>query len=158
MSHAIKIWISNWPHYCRSCFWLFSTRSRVGHGLRPIFVLWLVIIWQASSSGKFMQHLEICLLWTEGDRVLCHLAVFINCLFPQDVQNEIQLLSRLSSYSWLVCSLSLIFGWEMRGNPISDVIVFVFHLAWCVRGLKSLKRFRPNLKAFRNCISTGKPE
>ena len=46
-----------------SCFWLFSPWSRVGHALRPIFMLWLVKIWQVSSCGKFMQHLESCLLW-----------------------------------------------------------------------------------------------
>ena len=27
----------------------------------------------------------------------------LNCLFPMDVQNEIQLLSRVFCYSWLVC-------------------------------------------------------
>ena len=37
--------------------------SPVGHALRPIFILWLVKIWQVSSCGKFMQHLETCLLW-----------------------------------------------------------------------------------------------
>ena len=37
--------------------------SRVGHALRPIFILWLVKIWQVSSCGKIMQHLESCLLW-----------------------------------------------------------------------------------------------
>ena len=58
-----------------------------------------------------------------------------NCLFPLDVQNEIQLLSRVFCYSWLVC---LLFFWFRDaslvkvGNPISDCIVFVFHLAWCV--------------------------
>ena len=46
-----------------SGFWLFSPWSRVGHALRPIFILWLVKIWQVSSCGKFMQHLETCLLW-----------------------------------------------------------------------------------------------
>ena len=46
-----------------SCFWLFSPCSRVGHALRPIFMLWLVKIWQVSSCGNFMQHLESCLLW-----------------------------------------------------------------------------------------------
>ena len=46
-----------------SWFWLFSPWSRVGHALRPIFMLWLVKIWQVSSCGKFMQHLESCLLW-----------------------------------------------------------------------------------------------
>ena len=46
-----------------SCFWLFSPWSCVGHALRLIFILWLVKIWQVSSCGKFMQHLESCLLW-----------------------------------------------------------------------------------------------
>ena len=55
-----------------------------------------------------------------------------NCIFPLDVQSEIQLLSRVFSYSWLVCLL----GFLLRNaslvkvrNPISDGIVFVFHLA-----------------------------
>ena len=46
-----------------SCFWLCSPWWRVGHALRPIFMLWFVKIWQVSSCGKFMQHLESCLLW-----------------------------------------------------------------------------------------------
>ena len=45
-----------------SCFWLCSPWSRVGQALRPIIMLWLVKIWQVSSGGKFMQHLESCLL------------------------------------------------------------------------------------------------
>ena len=55
----------------------------------------------------------------------------LNCLFPLDVQNEIQLLSGVLCYSWLVCLL----GFWLRntslvklGNPISDGIVFVFTL------------------------------
>ena len=61
--------------------------------------------------------------------------------FSLDIQNEIQLLSRVFCYSWLVCLL----GFWLRkvslvkvGNPISDGIVFVFHLTWCVlkEGLK----------------------
>ena len=82
-----------------------------------------------------------------------------NCLFPLDVQNEIQLLLRFVRYSWLVC---LFFFWwriaplvKLIGNPILDGIVFIIHLAWCVRGCKSLKRFWPYLMAFRSFISTG---
>ena len=45
-----------------SSFWLCSPWSRVGHALHPIIMLWLVKIWQVSSYGKFMQHLESCLL------------------------------------------------------------------------------------------------
>ena len=37
--------------------------SRVGHPLRPIFILWLVKIRQVSWCGKIMQHLESSLLW-----------------------------------------------------------------------------------------------
>ena len=37
------------------------------------FSLRSVKIWQVSSCGKFMQHLENCLLIAEADRVLCHL-------------------------------------------------------------------------------------
>ena len=52
---------------------------------------------------------------------------------------------RFFCHSWLVCLL----GFGLRnaplvkaiGNPTSDGIVFVFHLAWRVRGLKSLMRF-----------------
>ena len=51
-----------------------------------------------------------------------------NCLFPLDVKNEIQLLSRFFCYSCLVCLL----GFWLRnaplvkviGNPITDGIVF----------------------------------
>ena len=75
-----------------------------------------------------------------------------NCLFPLDVQNEIQLLSGVFCYSWLVCLL----GCWLRntslvkvGNTISDGIVFVFHLAWCARELPSLKRYWPYLIPFR---------
>ena len=74
--------------------------SRVGHALRPIFILWLVKIWQVSSCGQIMQHLESCLLWQLKLTEFC-----VNCLFPLDVQNEIQLLSRVFCYSWLVCLL-----------------------------------------------------
>ena len=85
-----------------------------------------------------------------------------NCLFSLDVQNEIQLLSGVFCYSWLVCLL----GFWLRntslvkvGNPLSDGIVFVFHLAWWVRGFKSLKRYCwPHLIPFRSCISNGKLE
>ena len=60
------------------------------------------------------------------------------CLFPVDAQNEIQLLSTVFYYSWLVCLLNF---W-LRNAPLVKVrnlisydIVFIFHLAGC--GLKS---------------------
>ena len=56
-------------------FWLFSL-SRVDHALHPIFMFWLIKIWQVSSCGKFMQRLVTCLLIAGADRVLCHLVMF----------------------------------------------------------------------------------
>ena len=59
---TIRILISNWPRTRKfSQFFkntggedLFLPWSRVGHALRPIFMLWLVKIWQVSSCVKFM--------------------------------------------------------------------------------------------------------
>ena len=56
-------------------FWLFSL-SCVDHALSPLFVFWLVKIWQVSSRRKFLQRLETCLLIAEADRVLCRLVMF----------------------------------------------------------------------------------
>ena len=68
-------------------------------------------------------------LTAEANTVLSQLCDVFNSLFPLDVQNEIQLLSRVF-YSWLVCLL----GFCLRNaslvkadNPISDGIVFVFN-------------------------------
>ena len=70
----------------------------------------------------------------------------LNCLFLLDVQNVIQLLSRLFCNSWLACLLRFLLTnaplVKVIGNPISDDIVFKNPaLAWGVRGLKILKWF-----------------
>ena len=129
-----------------SCFCFFSQWSRVGHALRPIFMLWLVKIWQVSSCWKFMQHLKSCLFWqlkltgcTEWNSaairslLLSTASLFIGFL----VEKYVTCQSRKSD-----------FGWHR----------FRFHLAWCVRGLQSLKRYWLYLITFRSCISNGKPE
>ena len=62
---TIKILISNWTRTQKFTQLfkntggedLFLPWSSVGHTLRPIFMLWLVKIWQVSLCGKFMQHL-----------------------------------------------------------------------------------------------------
>ena len=75
-----------------------------------------------------------------------------NCLFPLDVQNEIQLLSTVFCYSWLVCLL----GFWLRdtllvkvGNPISDGIVFVFHLGLCVKRVEKSEAILALVDAFQ---------
>ena len=75
-------------------------------------------------------------LTAEADSVLSQLVIFLTVFFYW--MYKIHLLSRVFCYSWLVCLL----GFWLRntslvkvGNPISDGIVFVFHLAWYVRGV-----------------------
>ena len=91
--------------------------TRVGHVLRPIFILWLVKIWQVCSRGKIMQHLESCLFWQLKLTESCVNLWCFNCLFPLDVQNEIQLLSGVFCYSWLVCLL----GFWLRNASLAKI-------------------------------------
>ena len=159
MCRTIKILISNWPQKLK-----FSQFLQAGNTCQ----LLLTFLTMVTLYVQFL-----CSDWSKFDRWVhaensCSILKLVyfdswswqsfvstcdvfNCLFPLDVQNEIQLLSRVFCYSWLVCLL----GFWLRntslvkvGNPISDGIVFVFHLAWCVRRLKSLKRFWPYLIVF----------
>ena len=67
-----------------------------------------------------------------------------SCLFPLDAQNEIQMLARFLSYSWLVC---LLVFWlrnaqlvKVIGNLISDGSLFLTSLCLmriCVRGTRT---------------------
>ena len=143
-----------------SCFWLFSPRSRTGHALRPIFMLWLVKIWPVSSCGKFMQHLETCLLWELKLTVLCQFVMFLTVFFHWMYKMKFCCYQEASRVFCLLGFWLRNTSLDKVRNLISDGIVFVFHLAWCVlkRGLKSMKRYWPYLMAFRSCISNGKPE
>ena len=128
----------------------------------PIFMLWLIKIWQVSSCGKFTQHLESCLLWQLKLTEFCvNFLMFWTVFFHWMYKMKYGCYQESSViHGWFV---DWLFGWVMcrcqsRRNPISDGIVFVFQLAWCVRGFKSLKQYLPYLIAFRSCISNGKPE
>ena len=90
-----------------------SPWSRVGHGLRPIFMLWLVKIWQESSCGKLMHHLGTCLLIAEVDRVLCHVVMFLTVSFHWMYTMKYSCFKDSSViHVWFVY---WVFGWEMRG-------------------------------------------
>ena len=169
------VFMSLWPlHY-------FAFKVTLDSKIQPVILkyrrdrpfLTKVTCWSRSTSdfhligqnltGEFMWKIyaaswNLLTLTAEADRVLCQL---FNCLFPLDVQNEIRLLSRVFSYSWPVCLLLFCLRDALLvkvGNPISDGIVFVFDLAWCVRRFKSLKWFWPYLIAFRSYISNVTPE
>ena len=151
MCRTIKILISNWP---RDRTQKFSQLLQAGKAVL-LTLHTMVTRWSRSTSnsyalfgqnltGEFMRKIYAASLnlvysvyfdrWSWQSFVsTCDI---FNGLFPLDVQNEIQLLSGVFCYSWLVCLL----GFWLRntllvkvGNPISDGIVFVFHLAWCVK-------------------------
>ena len=129
--------------------------SHQGHALVTLYVQFVCSDW--SKLDRWVHAENLCSIlnlvyfdsWSWPSFVsTCDV---FNCLLPLNVQNEVQLLSRVFCYSWLVCLLG---SWLRNAslvkvrNPISDGIVFVFHLAWCVRGLKSLKRSWPYLIVF----------
>ena len=142
-----------------------KTLSYQGHALVTLYVQFLCSDWSKFDRWAPAENLCSILKLVYFDSWSWHCFVstcdVFNCLFPLDVQNEIQLLLRLFCYLRLVCLLVFWFrdaSLFKVGNPISDGIVFVFHLAWCLRGFKSFKRFWPSLIAFRSCTSNGKPE
>ena len=134
---------------------------RFYHALRPIFMFWLVKIWQVSSCGKFMQHLEsclLCLLWQLRLTKFCVNLWCFSCFFPLDVQNEIQLLPEVFCYSWLVLFIGLLVEkYVTCQSRKSDFGWPCFRFSPCLMCKpKSWKVLY--LKPFRSCISNGKPE
>ena len=149
-----KILISNWPRMRKFSQVIQAAKtvafdsSHHGQALVMLYVQFLCSDW--SKFDRWVNAENLCsflkLVYFDSwswQSFVSTCDVF-NFLFLLDVQNEIRLLSRVFCYSWLVCLLGLWFrntSLVKVWNPISDGIVFVFHLAWYIRGLKSLKRF-----------------
>ena len=141
MCRTIKILISNWPRTRK-----FSQRLQAGktvafdfsrhvHALVTFYVQFLCSDWSKFDRWVHAENLGSILSLVYFDswswQSFVSTCDFFNCPFPLDVQNEIQLLSEVFCYPWLVCLL----GFWLRntslvkvGNPISDGIVFVFIL------------------------------
>ena len=112
MCRTIKVLISSWPRTRKfsqllqaGCFWL----SHYGHALVTLYAQFWCSDW--SKFGKWVHAQDLCSIlnfvyfdsWSwQGFVSTCDV---FNCLFLLDVQNEIQLLSRVFCYSWLVCLL-----------------------------------------------------
>ena len=130
-----------------------------GHALATLYVQFVCSnwskIWQVSSWGKFMQHLETCLLIAEIDRVLCHLVIFLTVFFHRMYKMKYSCFQDSSViHVWFVYWVLVEKCAACQSHLKSDFGWNHVHLAWCV----TLKRFWPYLMAFRGCISTGKPE
>ena len=154
MSCTNKILISNWPRTRKfsqflqvgKAFALDVERDQRVTMVSQISILWLVKIWQVSSCGKFMQHLETCFLRksmiAEADRVLCHLVMFLTvfstvCTKWNTAAFKILLLFMTGLFIRLLVEKCA----ACQSHWKSDFGWHSVHFAWCVRGLKSLKRF-----------------
>ena len=145
MCHSIKILISNWArtrkfsqllHVGKTVAFAFGHH---GHALVTLYLQVLCSDW--SKFDRWVHAENLCSIFNLVYFDSWSLQSFVstsdvfNCLFSLDVQNEIQLLSGVFCYSRLVFffrNTSLV---EV-GNPISDGIVFVFHLGWCVKRIE----------------------
>ena len=152
MCRTIKILISNWPGKLK-----FSQCLQAGKTCQLLSTFITKITrWSRSTSncyaligqdltGEFMRKIyAACVLklvyfdsWS-WQRFVSTCDVF-NCLFTLSVQSEIQLLSRVFCYSWLVCLLGL---W-LRNTSLVKVGNSISILAL-------LDKFQ--------CISNDKPE
>ena len=138
---TIKILISNWPRKRKFSQLLQAGKTVAfdfphhGHALVTLYVQFLCSDWSkfdrwghAENSCGIMNLVRFDSWSWQSFVSTCDV---FNCFSPLDIKNEIQLLSGVISYSWLVCLL----GFWLRntslvkvGNPISNGIVFVFTL------------------------------
>ena len=134
MCRTIKSLISNWPRMRKFSQLLQAGKtvafdfSHHGHALVTLYVQFLCCGW--SKFDKWVHVENLCsilnLVYFNSWDWLVWTCDVLNCLFLLDVQSEIQLLSRV--FSWTVCLL----GFWLRntllvkvGNPISDGIISV---------------------------------
>ena len=98
-----------------------KTFSYHGHVLVMLYVQFLCSNW--SKFDRWVHAENLCRIlegvyfdsWSWQSFVsTCDV---FNCLFPLDVQNEIQLLSRVFCYSWLVCLL----GFWLRNTSLVKI-------------------------------------
>ena len=137
MSLTFKIWVSNWPRTRKFNRLLHAGKATAFdfshcHALIPLFVKFLCSDW-----SKFDRWVHGRKIYAPSGNLLTDSWSWqsfvsscddLNCLFLLDVQNEIQLLSRLFCHSWLVRLLHFLLTnaplVKVTGNPISDGIVF----------------------------------
>ena len=171
MCQTIKILISHWPRKLtfsqflqagKTCQLLFTflTKVALGLALRAIFMLWLVKIWQVSSCGKCMQHLEIYLLWQVKLTEFC---VNLQC-FWLSFSTECTKRNSAAIKSLLLFIASLFIGFlvEEYAACQSRKIDFGWHrfrFSPCLmrKRVEKAEAILALLDSFQ-CISNGKPD
>ena len=98
--------------------------SHQGHALVTLYVQFLCSDWSKFDRWVHVENLCSILNLVYFDswswQSFVSTCDVFNCLFRLDVQNEIQLLSRVFCYSWMVF-VYWIFGWEMRRLSKSEI-------------------------------------
>ena len=115
-------------------------------------------------TGEFMQKTyaaswNLFTLTAEANRVLCQLVMFLTFSTGCTKWNSAAIRSLLLFMASLFIGF-LVEKYVACQSRNSDCRWhrFRFHLAWCVRGLQSLKRYWPYLIPFRSRILNGKPK
>ena len=113
-------------------------------------------IWRVNSCGKFMQHLETCLLFltAEADIVLCQL---VRWCFLMSFSTGWTKWNTAAIKSLLLFMAGLFIGFLVEKSVACQNSIIRFRMASflfftllkCVRGFKSLKQLWPSLIAFR---------
>ena len=138
MCHTIKILISNWPRARKFSQPLQAGKtvafdfSHHGHAMVTLYVQFLCSDWPKFDRWVHAENLCSILNLVYFDSWSWHSFVstcdVFNCLFPLDVQNEIQLLSEVFLYSWLVCNVWSNTGltWYLSGAASRMVLYLMF--------------------------------
>ena len=143
----LRFWFQTYLRHENSASYLKTQAEKTfcyhGHALVTLYVQFLCSDWSKFDSLVHVENLcsilnlFYCDSWSrQGFVSTCDV---FNCLFPLDVQNEIQLLSGVFCYSWLACLLDFRLRNTLlvkAGNPISDGIVFVFTFLDAYEGWK----------------------
>ena len=107
--------------------------SHHSHALVTLHVQFLCYDWSKFDRWVHGENLCSILRLVYFDRVLCQLVMFLTVFFHWMYKMKYSCHQESSViHGWFVYC---IFGWEMRNLSKSDGIVFVFHLAGCVREL-----------------------
>ena len=133
------VFMSLWPRTTKISQFFKNTGGKTfsyhGHALVTLCVQFLCSDW--SKFDRWVHAENLCSIlklvyFAEADRVLCQLVMFLTVFFHWMYKMKYSYYQESSViHGWFVY---WVFGWEMRrlskfGNPISDGIVFVFHLA-----------------------------
>ena len=96
-------------------------------------------------TGEFMRKIyaaswNLFTLTAEADRVLCQLVMFLTVFFHWMYKMKFSCYQESSVIQGYFFFIRVFFFRNTSlvevGNPISDGIVFVFHLAWCVKRIE----------------------